>query len=111
MNHVSANQIHEGIMEVLYLVVASIVKSWKVENISFQDFLEMRAIAIFREFEIKYKREIYTDQENILEFSILNNKDMKWQFSTIEIWFSGFCVWKTKVLIKTADLVDITLKN
>jgi len=110
LTHVSANQIHEGIMEALYIVVWDFIISESIENITFDDFLDARAIAVFREFEIKYKKEVYSSQENTLDFKIVNHKDMRWKFSTMEIKFSGFCTWKAKVVIGIADLVQDILK-
>lgn len=110
LTHVSSNQIHEWIMEALYLVVWDFVLSEGVDNVTFDDFLNARAVALFREFQVKYKKEIYSSQENTLDFKIMNHKNVKWKFSTMEIGFSGFCTWKTKLVIGTADLVRDILK-
>lgn len=112
LDHVSWNQIHEAIMEGMYLVIAAAVEEWQIKGISLTDFLSLRAVAIFREVQIKFKKEVtFLYKKPVLFFTLLQNKDIKWKFSTVTVWFSGFAEWNAKAAIQLSELVkDIISK-
>jgi len=105
--HVSANQIHEAIMEWMYLVLWKYIESWNIEWVLLEDFLELRATALYREVEIKFKKEIQWNQEiNKLYFEICWVKNIKNKFNTFEIKFRWFCEWKAKSVISINEAIN-----
>lgn len=111
LEHISGNQIHEAIMEACYLVAAYLVESWKVERISLDDFLSYRAIAIFREVHIKFKKEIPLWNPHSLRFKVKKLQDLRWKFSNLELVFLWFAEWSCTSVLRSNDLVNMTLEN
>lgn len=105
--HVSANQIHEAIMEWMYLVLWKYIESLNIEGVTLDDFLETRAMALYREIEIKFKKEIQWNQEtHVLYFEICWIKNIKNKFNTFEIKFNWFCEWKAKSVISIKESIN-----
>lgn len=115
LGHVSANQIHEAIMEWTYLAIGIAISEWRFWNLlTFDDFLSSRSIALYREISMKFKKQIHQWEEVHLTFWIHNNdiKDIKWKFSTVTVYFSGFVEWQSKSCLQTNDFVrEVILKK
>jgi hypothetical protein len=108
LGHVSANQIHEAIMEWTYLVIGIALSQWRFwELLSFDDFLASRSIALYREVSIKFKKQIHQWEEVNLTFWIGEEdiRDAKWKFSTATVHFSGFVEWQSKSCLQANDFV------
>jgi len=115
LGHVSANQIHEAIMEWTYLAIGIALSQWRFwELLSFDDFLASRSIALYREVTMKFKQQIHQWEEVNLTFWIGEDdiRDAKWKFSTATVHFSGFVEWQSKSCLQANDFVrEIILKN
>lgn len=71
LEHVSANQINEAIMEGTYLIIGLAIKQRKFpESITFDDFLNNRTIALYRELDVKYKKQIKSGEICSLVFKL-----------------------------------------
>lgn len=96
LQHVSANQINEAVMEWTYLVIGLALKQGLFDDFTFDDFLEHRTIALYRDLDIKYKKQITSWEIAQLIFSLWDVKNVRWKFSTIEVHFTGFAEWVSK---------------
>lgn len=108
LSHVSANQIHEAVMEWTYIAIGIALSQWRFwELLSFEDFLSSQSIALYREVSMKFKRQIHQWEEVKLSFWIGEDdiKDAKWKFSTATVHFSGFVEWQSKSCLQANDFV------
>ena len=78
LEHVSANQINEAIMEGTYLVIGLAIKSGKFpDSITFEDFLKNRTIALYRGLNVKYKSQIKLGEICSLVFTLGDIKNVR----------------------------------
>lgn len=115
LDHVSANQIHEAIMEWTYLTIGIAISKWRFWSLlTFDDFLSSRSIALYREVSMKFKKHVSQWEKVQLTFWINNNdiRDVKWKFSTVTVYFSGFVEWQSKSCLQANDFVrEVILKK
>jgi hypothetical protein len=106
LEHVSANQINEAVMEGSYLIIGWAIKRALFNDISFDDFLQNRAIALYRSLDIKYKKQVKSWVICSLTFSLWEVKNVKWKFSTIEVQFAGFAEWTSKSCLAINEYIN-----
>lgn len=108
--HVSGNLIHEAVMEWVYLAIRHAIIQWNI-NIWFtdEDFLASRAIALWREINLKFKKEVYQNTRVSLIFQLKNSKNLRTQFSISTIQFSWFVEWNAKAVISLREKIQETL--
>jgi len=112
LNHVSANQINEAVMEWIILVVANATKNNEISWIDFNNFLEVWSFALYREFKIKYKKEIFNNSSNnSLIFTLDKETNCKNKYIKLNISFKWFCEWSSSVVIDSNWLVNLILKK
>lgn len=115
LDHVSANQIHEAIMEWTYLTIGIAISEWRFWSLlTFDDFLSSRSMALYREVSMKFKKQVSQWEKVQLTFWINNNdiRDVKWKFSTVTVYFSGFVEWQSKSCLQANDFVrEVILKK
>ena len=113
--HASANQIHEAIMEGVYLAIWVAVDKWRFLNlegpVTYEDFLKLRAVALYRWVETKHKKEVNQMETVTLTFWIKPNdiKEVKSRFSTVTVSFTGAVQWRAKSVVQINDYVKQTI--
>jgi len=109
--HVSGNLIHEAVMEWVYLAIRYAIIKGNVDIwFTDKDFLNSRTVALWREVNLKFKKEVYQNTRVSLIFHLKNTKNLRTQFSTATIQFSWFVEWNAKAVLSLREKVKETLE-
>lgn len=78
-------------MEGAYLTIRAGILHGNVNiNFSDDDFINSRAIAIWREVNLKFKKQINENERVSLIFHLKDTKNLRTQFSVATVTFHGF---------------------